>query len=99
EAHHITNPEATGRTASRVIAAALDRAGIEPSTIDYVNAHGTGKAPTDPMETAALHRVFGAEIERIPVSSSKGQIGHTLAAAGGAEEAISARALERATND
>jgi 3-oxoacyl-[acyl-carrier-protein] synthase II len=97
EAHHITNPEATGRTASRVIAAALDRAGIEPSTIDYVNAHGTGTPLNDPMETAALHRVFGAEIERIPVSSSKGQIGHTLAAAGGVEAAISALVLERQT--
>ncbi len=97
EAHHITNPEATGRTAGRVIAEALSSAGLTPSSVDYVNAHGTGTPLNDPMEAAALRMALGADIERVPVSSSKGQIGHTLAAAGGIEAGIAALVIERQT--
>jgi 3-oxoacyl-[acyl-carrier-protein] synthase II len=95
EAHHITNPEPTGTAAGRVIAAAIARAGLEPRHIDYVNAHGTATPLNDPMEAAALARALGDEIKRIPVSSSKGQIGHTLGAAGAIEAAIAALAIER----
>jgi 3-oxoacyl-[acyl-carrier-protein] synthase II len=95
EAHHITNPEGGGTTAARVMSAALARAGLGPGDVDYVNAHGTATPLNDSMETAALTRCLGAEITRVPVSSSKGQIGHTLAAAGAIEAAITAMAIER----
>lgn len=96
EAHHITNPEAKGETAARVMRAALDRARITPADVDYVNAHGTATPHNDAMETAALRKCLGGEVERIAVSSSKGQIGHTLGAAGAIEAAITAMAIERA---
>ena len=82
EAHHITNPEPTGAAAAEVIQRCLTRAGLAASQVDYVNAHGTGTPLNDPMESAALHRVLGRDVERVPVSSSKGQLGHTLGAAG-----------------
>ncbi len=90
EAHHITNPESEGRTAARVMREALARARVSPSDVDYVNAHGTATPLNDAMESRAIASVLGAETERVWVSSSKGQIGHTLAAAGAIEAAISA---------
>lgn len=95
EAHHITQPEPTGATAARLMSAAIARAGLSPAGIDYVNAHGTGTIPNDLMETLALRAAFGAEIERVRVSSSKGQIGHTLGAAGAIEAAITVLAIVR----
>ncbi|MFO0757180.1 MAG: beta-ketoacyl-[acyl-carrier-protein] synthase family protein [Byssovorax sp.] len=95
EAHHITNPESSGSTAARVMKRALAVAGLGPADIDYVNAHGTATPLNDAMESAALRACFGAEIERIDVSSSKGQIGHTLAAAGAIEAAITVMAIDR----
>jgi 3-oxoacyl-[acyl-carrier-protein] synthase II len=95
EAHHITNPERSGRTAARVMRAALARAEIGPAELDYVNAHGTATPLNDPMEAAALHACLGAEVERVPVSSTKGQIGHTLGAAGAIEAAVTAMAIAR----
>jgi 3-oxoacyl-[acyl-carrier-protein] synthase II len=95
EAHHITNPESKGETAARVMRAALDRAGLSPRDIDYVNAHGTATPLNDAMETAALRGCFGVEADRVAVSSSKGQIGHTLAASGAIEAAITSMAIAR----
>ncbi len=95
EAHHITNPEGEGVSAARVMSEAIARAGLTPADVDYVNAHGTATALNDAMEAAAIGRCFGAEAARVAVSSSKGQIGHTLAAAGAIEAAISVMAIER----
>ncbi|MEP7122493.1 MAG: beta-ketoacyl-[acyl-carrier-protein] synthase family protein, partial [Byssovorax sp.] len=95
EAHHITNPEGGGVSAARVMREAITRAGLLPADIDYVNAHGTATPLNDAMEAAAIARCFGAEAARVAVSSSKGQIGHTLAAAGAIEAAISVMAIER----
>jgi 3-oxoacyl-[acyl-carrier-protein] synthase II len=95
EAHHITNPERTGRMAARVMRDALARAELTAAEIDYVNAHGTATPLNDPMESAALHECLGREVERVPVSSSKGQIGHTLGAAGAIEAAVTAMAIQR----
>jgi 3-oxoacyl-[acyl-carrier-protein] synthase II len=75
--------------------AALSRAGLTPADIDYVNAHGTGTPLNDPMESRALASVLGDEIARIPVSSQKGQFGHTLAAAGAIEATITALAISK----
>ncbi|AKT43193.1 beta-ketoacyl-[acyl-carrier-protein] synthase family protein [Chondromyces crocatus] len=95
EANHITNPERQGTTAARVMQDALRRAGLTPSDIDYVNAHGTATPLNDAMETAALRRCLGPEVERVPVSSCKGQIGHTLGAAGAIEAAIAVMSVAR----
>ena len=95
EAHHITNPEATGEAPLAAMRAALARAGLTPAEVDYVNAHGTGTPLNDPMEARALARLFGADLGRVPVSSQKGMIGHTLAAAGAIEAVITALAIQR----
>jgi 3-oxoacyl-[acyl-carrier-protein] synthase II len=95
EAHHITNPAPDGAVVASLVQSAIARAGIEASDIDYVNAHGTGTPLNDAMEAAALAIALGPEIERIPVSSSKGQIGHTLGAAGAIEAAITALTVAR----
>ena len=95
EAHHITNPEREGRAAARVMQAALRRACLTPADVDYVNAHGTATPLNDVMESAALRACLGAEVERVAVSSSKGQIGHTLGAAGAIEAAITAMSVAR----
>ncbi|MGA7122722.1 MAG: beta-ketoacyl-[acyl-carrier-protein] synthase family protein [Polyangiaceae bacterium] len=97
EAHHITNPAPEGAMVVALIEQALARAGLSPRDIDYVNAHGTGTAVNDAMESFALRRALGGEIERIPVSSSKGQIGHALGGAGAIEAAITSLVVARRT--
>ncbi len=95
EAHHITNPAPDGGVVAALVERAMARAGVSPEQVDYVNAHGTGTPLNDPMEAAALSRALGAEAERVPVSSSKAQIGHTLGAAGAIEAAITALVVAR----
>jgi 3-oxoacyl-[acyl-carrier-protein] synthase II len=95
EAHHITNPEPSGREPMRAMAAAMLRGGVSNDDVDYVNAHGTGTPLNDPMESRALAGVLGAAVKRVPVSSQKGQIGHTLAAAGAIEAVITAMSIAR----
>jgi 3-oxoacyl-[acyl-carrier-protein] synthase II len=97
EAHHITNPAADGAVVGRLVGRAIARARLTPADVDYVNAHGTGTPANDAMEAAALTNGLGDEIHRVPVSSSKGQIGHTLAAAGAIEAAITALVVARRT--
>lgn len=94
EAHHITQPEPTGKVPTALIRKAFTRAGLSPSDVDYVNAHGTGTVPNDAVETLAIRAAFGTHAERVLVSSSKGQIGHTLGAAGAIEAAITVLSLE-----
>lgn len=93
EAHHITHPEPSGATASRLLTSALARAGLEPADVDYVNAHGTATLQNDAAEARALAGAFGPELGRLRVSSSKGQVGHTLGAAGALEAAFAALAV------
>ena len=95
EAHHITNPEASGETAARLISRAIASAGVTPADVGYVNAHGTGTPLNDPMETRALHRALGEHVQRVRVSSIKGQLGHTLGASGALEAIIAALAISR----
>jgi len=97
EAHHITNPAADGALVASLIARAIACAGLAPGDVDYVNAHGTGTPLNDAMEATALRRALGGDVERIPVSSSKGQIGHTLGGAGAIEAAITALVVSRRT--
>jgi len=95
EAHHITHPEPSGMLAAALLRRALERAALSPADIGYVNAHGTGTQQNDAMEALALRAVFGDDIARVAVSSSKAQLGHTLGAAGALEAVISVLSLER----
>jgi 3-oxoacyl-[acyl-carrier-protein] synthase II len=97
EAHHITNPAPDATVVADLIGRALARARMSPSDIDYVNAHATGTLASDVMEAAALTRALGGEVRRIPVSSSKAQIGHTLGAAGAIEAVVAALVVQRRT--
>jgi 3-oxoacyl-[acyl-carrier-protein] synthase II len=92
EAHHITHPEPSGARAIQLIQRTLARAGLLPSDVDYVNAHGTGTQQNDAMEARALLEVFGAGSD-CWVSSSKAQLGHTLGAAGAVEAALTVLAV------
>ncbi len=92
DATHMTAPDREGGGAARAIRAALDDAGLAPSDVGFVSAHGTGTPYNDAMEAAALTRVFGAG--RVPVHSIKGAIGHTLGAAGAIEAVVCLRVLE-----
>jgi len=95
DAHHMTAPKPGGREAARAMQIALDDAGIEPSAVEYVNAHGSSTPLNDSTETAALKTVFGAHAYRLPVSSTKGYYGHALGASGAIEAGITALALQR----
>jgi 3-oxoacyl-[acyl-carrier-protein] synthase II len=95
EAFHVTHPETSGSVAAGLLEAAMWRAGLGPDGVDYVNAHGTGTVPNDAIETLAIRRAFGEHADRVIVSSAKGQIGHTLGAAGAIEAAITVLALDR----
>jgi 3-oxoacyl-[acyl-carrier-protein] synthase II len=93
DAYHLTAPEPTGGPASRAIELALRDAGADASQIDYINAHGTSTQLNDAAETAALKLALGAEAKRIPISSTKSAIGHTLGAAGAVEAVATVRTL------
>lgn len=90
DAHHMSAPDPSGQGAIRAMAAALSRAGLDPSAIDYINLHGTATAHNDAMESHAVHALFGAATA---ASSSKPLTGHTLGAAGAIEAAIAALVL------
>ena len=92
DAHNVTAPHPEGRGAQLAIQRALTDAGLVPAQIDYINAHGTGTPLNDVIEAAAIRAVFGAHAPA--VSSSKGQFGHTIAAAGAVELAACVAALQ-----
>ncbi len=93
DAHHFTAPNAT--TIIRAIREAIDDAGLAPGDIAYVNAHGTSTPKGDKIEIECLREIFGGHLERIPVSSNKSQIGHTLGAAAAIEAALGIEAMRR----
>ena len=88
DAYHLTNPHPDGRGAAAAMRMALKNAGLSPEAIGYVNAHGTSTPVGDVHEVKALYAVMGEYAARVPVSSTKSMIGHTLGAAGAIEAAI-----------
>ncbi len=93
DAHHITAPAPAGEGAARCMRLALRAGGVQPSDVDYVNAHGTGTPANDPAETAAIRTVFGPHADALAVSSTKGVTGHLLGAAGGLEAVATVMSL------
>jgi 3-oxoacyl-[acyl-carrier-protein] synthase II len=93
DAHHITAPAEDGNGGFRSMQMALKRAGMMPSDIDYVNAHGTSTPLGDEIELRAVERLFGNAAERVSMSSTKSSIGHLLGAAGAVEAIFSILAL------
>jgi 3-oxoacyl-[acyl-carrier-protein] synthase II len=94
DAYHITAPSEDGDGAMRVMDAALRDARIEPSAVDYVNAHGTSTPYNDKLETLAMKKLFGDRAGSVAISSTKSMTGHLLGAAGGLEAGITALAVK-----
>ncbi len=85
DAHHMTAPHPQGVGAARAIRSALNDAGLGADSVDFVNAHGTGTPLNDSAEWKALEAVFGERASRIPVTSTKGLLGHFLGSSGAVE--------------
>ena len=94
DAHHITDPDPTGQSQARAMRAAIADAGIAPSAIGYVNAHGGASRPGDPSEIAAVRRALGDDhAARTAVSATKSMHGHCMGATGAVEGALTALAV------
>jgi 3-oxoacyl-[acyl-carrier-protein] synthase II len=95
DAYHMTSPSEDGNGAARAMMRALEDAGMSPTEIAYINAHGTSTPTGDPVEVKAVKSVFGDHAHKLMMSSTKSMTGHLLGAAGGLEAVITAFAIQR----
>jgi 3-oxoacyl-[acyl-carrier-protein] synthase II len=93
DAYHMTAPSPDGEGAARAMQAALDMAGVPPTVVDYINAHGTSTPYNDKNETQAIKKVFGDHARALKVGSTKSMTGHLLGASGGIESVVSVLVL------
>ena len=94
--YRITDSHPNGDGAIQAIERALQDAGVKASDVDYINAHGTSTKMNDLSETNAVKAVFGARAKQLPISSTKSQTGHLIAAAGALEAVLSVMSIHRA---
>ena len=94
DAFRLTDSHETGRGAIACMKYALEDAHIEPSEVDYINAHGTSTKVNDRVETLAVKKVFGERAYEIPMSSTKSMTGHLIAAAGAVEMIACVNAIQ-----
>ncbi len=94
DAYHMTSPAEDGDGGYRAMQAALERAAINPSEVDYINAHGTSTPVGDGIECTAVKRLFGNAIETLSMSSTKSAIGHLLGAAGAVEAIYTLKSMQ-----
>jgi len=94
DAYHISAPAENGAGASLSMQLALDNAGLSPSDIGYINAHGTSTRLNDKSETAAIKTVFGEDAYKTPISSTKSMTGHLLGASGALEAVICTQVIQ-----
>ncbi len=94
DAYHITAPSPDGEGGARAMIRAIEDANIKPEDIDYINAHGTSTSINDATETLAIKKALGNASKTVMVSSTKGNTGHLLGAAGAVEAVISIKAIE-----
>jgi 3-oxoacyl-[acyl-carrier-protein] synthase II len=93
DAHHMCHPDPSGEQAARALSMALNRAGVRPEQVDYLNAHGTSTPLGDKAETLVIKKVFGQHAYNLPVSSIKSTLGHTQGACGSTEMAACCLAI------
>jgi 3-oxoacyl-[acyl-carrier-protein] synthase II len=94
DSHHMTAAHPQGDGAMRAMAAAMRDSGVSLLDIDYISAHGTGTPTNDRVESLAVRRLFGEQADKIPMSSIKSMIGHTMGAASAIEAAACALAID-----
>ncbi len=94
DAYHITSPQEEGAGAGKAMSLAMEEAGIQPSEVDYLNAHGTSTHHNDLFETRAIKLAFGEASNGLKINSTKSMIGHLLGAAGGVEFVTCVKSVE-----
>jgi 3-oxoacyl-[acyl-carrier-protein] synthase II len=94
DAYHMVQPQPTGEQAIKAIELALQSSNVKPTEVDYINAHGTSTPINDKVETEVIKEVFEEYAYRIPISSTKSMIGHSLGAAGSIEIIASVLSLK-----
>ena len=94
DGYHMTSPMPTGEAAGMGMSLAMQEAGLKPSDVDYINAHGTSTGLNDKYETAAIKLAFGDDAYNVKINSTKSMTGHLLGAAGGIEAIICAKTIE-----